>query len=53
MVGFLHVPLLPELVTAPEQRPSMHMAQQAAGLDHVIAACRAAGAGGIYLGRTA
>jgi pyroglutamyl-peptidase len=53
MVGFVHVPLLPELVSAPEQQPSMHMALQVAGLDLVIAACRDAGEGGIYLGRTA
>jgi pyroglutamyl-peptidase len=60
MVGFLHVPLLPELVSAPERQPSMHMALQARGLDLVIAACRAASgsangsaSGGIYLGRTA
>jgi pyroglutamyl-peptidase len=53
MAGFLHVPLLPELVTEPEKQPSMAMALQAAGLDCVLAACRAAGAGGIYQGRTA
>jgi pyroglutamyl-peptidase len=53
MVGFLHVPLLPELVTDPQRQPSMAMALQAAGLDHVIATCRAASAGGLYLGRTA
>jgi pyroglutamyl-peptidase len=53
MVGFVHVPLLPEQVSAPEQQPSMHMALQVAGLDQVIAACRDAGEGGIYLGRTA
>ncbi|MGH3276839.1 MAG: hypothetical protein ACRDNZ_21230 [Streptosporangiaceae bacterium] len=53
MVGFLHVPLLPELVTDPQRQPSMAMALQAAGLDRVIEACRAASAGGIYLGRTA
>jgi len=52
MVGFLHVPLLPELVNAPEQQPSMHMALQAAGLDLVLAACRDTASGGIYLGRT-
>jgi pyroglutamyl-peptidase len=50
MVGFLHVPLLPELVTQPHQQPSMAMALQSAGLDLVIEACRAADAGGIYLG---
>jgi pyroglutamyl-peptidase len=53
MAGFLHVPLLPELVTEPEKQPSMAMALQAAGLDCVLAACRAAGTGGIYQGRTA
>ena len=53
MVGFVHVPLLPEQVSAPEQQPSMHMTLQVAGLDQVIAACRDAGEGGIYLGRTA
>jgi pyroglutamyl-peptidase len=67
MVGFIHVPLLPELVSAPERQPSMHMNLQLAGLDLVVAACRdadeaagerAEGAaeaplGGIYLGRTA
>jgi pyroglutamyl-peptidase len=50
MVGFLHVPQLPELVTKPEQQPSMSMALQSAGLDLVIEACRTAEAGGIYLG---
>jgi pyroglutamyl-peptidase len=49
MVGFLHVPLLPELVTDPERQPSMAMALQAAGLDAVIDACRAADRGGPYL----
>jgi pyroglutamyl-peptidase len=53
MVGFLHVPLLPELVTDPQRQPSMAMALQAAGLDYVIEKCRAASAGSIYLGRTA
>lgn len=56
MVGFIHVPLLPELVSAPERQPSMHMSLQVAGLDLVIAACRTAGGlanGGLYLGRTA
>lgn len=50
MVGFLHVPQLPELVDKPEQQPSMSMALQSAGLDLVIEACRTAEAGGIYLG---
>jgi pyroglutamyl-peptidase len=49
-VGFLHVPLLPELVTEPERQPSMSMTLQAAGLDLVLAAT---GGGGLYLGRTA
>jgi pyroglutamyl-peptidase len=53
MVGFLHVPLLPELVSQPDRQPSMAMALQATGLDCVIEACRAASAGGIYLGNTA
>jgi len=53
MVGFIHVPLLPELVSAPEKQPSMHLALQLAGLDLVIAACKDAGEGGLYLGRTA
>lgn len=52
LVGFLHVPLLPELVSQPDRQPSMSMALQAAGLDCVIEACRAASAGGIYLGST-
>lgn len=52
-VGFLHVPLLPEQVTAPDRQPSMQMVLQAAGLDRAIEACRDAGEGGIYLGRTA
>jgi pyroglutamyl-peptidase len=49
MVGFLHVPLLPEQVTDPERQPSMSMALQAAGLDAVIAACRTADSVGPYL----
>jgi pyroglutamyl-peptidase len=53
MVGFIHVPLLPELVSAPERQPSMHMTLQVAGLDLVLAACKDAGEGGLYLGRTA
>jgi pyroglutamyl-peptidase len=54
MVGFLHVPLLPELVDEPERQPSMAMALQAAGLDLVIEACRTASdEAGLYLGRTA
>jgi pyroglutamyl-peptidase len=53
LVGFLHVPLLPELVSQPERQPSMAMALQAAGLDCVLDACRAARSGGIYLGERA
>ena len=50
MVGFLHVPLLPELVDQPERQPSMAMSLQAAGLDCVIEACRtAADEAGLYL----
>jgi pyroglutamyl-peptidase len=48
LVGFLHVPLLPELVTDPARQPSMAMPLQAAGLDCVIEASRAAGPGGLY-----
>jgi pyroglutamyl-peptidase len=51
LVGFLHVPLLPELVTDPARQPSMAMALQAAGLDCVLEACRAASPadpGGVY-----
>jgi len=50
MVGFLHVPLLPELVTQPHKQPSMAMALQSAALDRVLEACRAVNARGIYLG---
>jgi pyroglutamyl-peptidase len=60
LVGFLHVPLLPDLVTEPQKQPSMAMDLQAKGLDLVLGACRAAraggrsgGSGGIYQGRTA
>lgn len=52
MTGFLHVPLLPELVTRPQHQPSMSLALQSAGLDLVIEACRPARAGGVYLGGT-
>ena len=54
MVGFVHVPLLPEQVSDPERQPSMHMALQVAGLDLAIAACRDAGEarGGITPERT-
>jgi pyroglutamyl-peptidase len=51
-VGFLHVPLLPELVTEPDRQPSMSMTLQTAGLDLVLAASQRSG-GGLYLGRTA
>jgi pyroglutamyl-peptidase len=51
MVGFLHVPLLPELVDSPERQPSMAMALQAKGLECVIEACRTATTrAGLYLG---
>jgi pyroglutamyl-peptidase len=53
LVGFLHLPLLPELVTQPDRQPSMAMTLQAAGLDCVLEACRAASAGGIYAESTA
>lgn len=49
MVGFVHVPLLPELVDQPEQQPSMAMALQAAGLDCVIDVCRTGTDEGLYL----
>lgn len=53
-VGFLHLPLLPELVDVPERQPSMAMPLQAAGLDLLIDACRTAGdEAGLYLRRTA
>jgi len=53
-VGFLHVPLLPDLVTEPERQPSMSMALQSAGLDLVLTAGRnATDRAGLYLGRTA
>jgi pyroglutamyl-peptidase len=53
-VGFLHVPLLPDLVTEPDRQPSMSMTLQATGLDLVLAASQnATGGGGLYLGRTA
>jgi pyroglutamyl-peptidase len=54
LVGFLHVPLLPEHVTDPARQPSMSMDLQAAGLDAVLSACRGATEGsGPYLRRTA
>lgn len=53
-VGFLHVPLLPHLVTDPQREPSMAMALQEAGLDAVLRACKdASDPAGLYLGRTA
>jgi pyroglutamyl-peptidase len=53
-VGFVHVPLLPELVDDPERQPSMSMSMQSEGLDLAIEAGRAAGAGsGLYLRRAA
>jgi pyroglutamyl-peptidase len=61
-VGFLHVPLLPHLVTDPQREPSMAMALQEAGLDAVLRACHttAEDAGeepgeedGLYLGGAA
>jgi pyroglutamyl-peptidase len=53
-VGFLHVPLLPDLVTEPERQASMSMMLQAAGLDLVLEASqKATDGGGLYLGRTA
>jgi pyroglutamyl-peptidase len=53
-VGFLHVPLLPDLVTEPERQPSMSMTLQATGLDLVLAASQNETDGaGLYLGRTA
>jgi pyroglutamyl-peptidase len=52
-VGFLHVPLLPELVTKPDRQPSMGLALQQAGLDLVLDACRTPTNGdGIYLRST-
>ena len=44
LVGFLHVPLLPEQVTDPARQPSMSLELQLAGLDLVLAVCRLAGA---------
>jgi pyroglutamyl-peptidase len=52
-VGFLHVPLLPHLVTDPQREPSMAMGLQEAGLDAVLRACRGASRPtGLYLGGT-
>jgi pyroglutamyl-peptidase len=52
-VGFLHVPLLPHLVTDPQREPSMAMALQEAGLDAVLRACQGASRpAGLYLGGT-
>jgi pyroglutamyl-peptidase len=53
-VGFLHVPLLPELVTKPDRQPSMALPLQQAGLDLVLDACRTPTDGaGLYLRGTA
>jgi pyroglutamyl-peptidase len=53
-VGFVHVPLLPELVDDPERQPSMSMSMQSQGLDLAIEASRAAHTGsGLYLRRAA
>jgi pyroglutamyl-peptidase len=54
MVGFLHVPLLPEQVTKPATEPSMPFPLQQAGLDVVLDVCRASGrtGGPISTGRT-
>jgi pyroglutamyl-peptidase len=54
-VGFVHVPLLPELVDDPEHQPSMSMSMQSEGLDLAIEISRAAapGTGGLYLRRAA
>jgi pyroglutamyl-peptidase len=41
LVGFLHVPLLPEQVERPASEPSMSFALQQAGLDTVLDVCRA------------
>lgn len=57
LVGFLHVPQLPDLVTEPEKQPSMALDLQAKGLDLMLSACRTTGQSrsdhGIYQGRTA
>ena len=52
-VGFVHVPLLPEMVDG-EESPSMPMSLLSEGLDLAIEATRSAsGDGGLYLRRTA
>jgi pyroglutamyl-peptidase len=53
-VGFLHVPLLPELVTDPEEQPSMARSLQDEGLDVVLDVTAAArDEAGLYVRRTA
>ncbi len=53
-VGFLHVPLLTELVDDPERQPSMSMAMQSAGLELVLEAGQSAAAqAGLYVRRAA
>ena len=46
MVGFVHVPLLPDQVEQPAVEPSMPLALQQAGLDLVLGACAASIAAG-------
>jgi pyrrolidone-carboxylate peptidase len=53
-VGFLHLPLLPELVTDPEEQPSMARSLQEEGLDMVLDVTAAArDEAGLYVRRTA
>jgi pyroglutamyl-peptidase len=53
-VGFLHLPLLPELVDDPERQPSMSRAMQAQGLELALEVSRtAATATGLYPRRAA
>jgi pyroglutamyl-peptidase len=53
-VGFLHLPLLPELVTDPEEQPSMARSLQEEGLDVVLDVTAAArDEAGLYVRRTA
>jgi pyroglutamyl-peptidase len=48
-VGFIHVPLTPELVTDPGREPSMALADQLTGLEAVLDACERAPEGtGLY-----
>jgi pyroglutamyl-peptidase len=44
-VGFIHVPLTPELVTDPGREPSMALADQLTGLEAVLDACERAPVG--------